>query len=52
MVLRIGFRFDEIVRITGKPVLARLFKYRWIEKKVEKESLLDEGRKKISKSLD
>ena len=36
LVSRIGFRFDEIVRITGKPVLARLFKYRWIEKKVER----------------
>jgi glycosyltransferase involved in cell wall biosynthesis len=36
LVARIGFRFDELVRVTGKPVMARIFKYRWIEKIIEK----------------
>ena len=36
LVARIGFRFDELVKVTGRPVMARLFKYRWIEKNVEK----------------
>ena len=36
LVIRIGGRFDEIVRATGKPVMQRLFMFRWIEKVVER----------------
>jgi glycosyltransferase involved in cell wall biosynthesis len=36
LVIRVGFRFDEIVRATGKPVMQRLFMFRWIEKIVER----------------
>ena len=36
LVIRVGFRYDEIVKATGKPVMKRFFKYRWIEKIVER----------------
>jgi glycosyltransferase involved in cell wall biosynthesis len=36
LVIRVGFRFDEIVRATGKPVMQRLFRFRRIEKIVER----------------
>lgn len=35
LAVRVGFRFDEIVRVTGKPVMQRLFRFRWIEKVIE-----------------
>jgi len=36
LVIRVGFRFDEIFRVTGKPVMPRLFRFRWIEKVIER----------------
>ncbi|MDP3791613.1 MAG: glycosyltransferase [Candidatus Omnitrophota bacterium] len=36
LVVRACFRYDEIFRLTGKPVMPRLFKFRWIEKIVER----------------
>jgi glycosyltransferase involved in cell wall biosynthesis len=36
LVVRVGFRFDELVRATGKPVMQRLFRFRWIEKVIER----------------
>lgn len=36
LVIRVCFRYDEIFRITGKPVMPRLFGFRWIEKVVER----------------
>ena len=36
LVVRVGFRYDEIVRATGKPVMPSLFKFRWIEKIIER----------------
>jgi glycosyltransferase involved in cell wall biosynthesis len=36
LAIRVGFRFDEIVRVTGKPVMPRLFRFRWVEKVVER----------------
>ena len=36
LAIRVGFRYDEIFRVTGKPVNSRLFFFRWIEKAVER----------------
>ena len=36
LVIRVGFRFDEIFRVTGKAVNPRLFRYRWVEKLIER----------------
>jgi len=36
LVVRVCFRYDEIVRVTGKPVMPRLFRFRWVEKLVER----------------
>lgn len=36
LVVRVCFRYDEIFRITGKPVMFRLFRFRWVEKVVER----------------
>jgi glycosyltransferase involved in cell wall biosynthesis len=35
-MIRICYRYDEMFRITGKPAMPRLFRFRWIEKVVEK----------------
>ncbi len=36
LVIRVCFRYDEIFRITGKAVNPRLFRFRWIEKVIER----------------
>lgn len=36
LLIRVCFRYDEIYRVTGKPVMPRLFGFRWIEKIVER----------------
>ena len=36
LVIRVCSRFDEIYKITKKPIMPRLFFFRWIEKIVEK----------------
>jgi glycosyltransferase involved in cell wall biosynthesis len=36
LAIRVGFRYDEIFRVTGKPVNSRLFFFRWVEKAVER----------------
>ena len=36
LVIRVCFRYDEIFRVTGKPVFPRLFRFRWIEKVIER----------------
>lgn len=36
LAVRVAFRFDEIFRVTGKPVMPRLFRFRWIEKVIER----------------
>lgn len=36
LAIRVCFRYDEIYRVTGKPVIPRLFLYRWVEKIVER----------------
>ena len=36
LVIRVGGRYDEIVRITGRPMMPGLFKFRWIEKVIER----------------
>jgi len=36
LAIRICFRYDEISRITGKAVFARLFRFRWVEKIIER----------------
>jgi len=36
LVIRVCFRYDEIYKKTGRAVMPKLFRYRWIEKKVEK----------------
>jgi radical SAM superfamily enzyme YgiQ (UPF0313 family) len=36
LVIRICFRYDEMFRITGKPVIPSLFGFRWVEKVVER----------------
>lgn len=35
LVIRIGCRYDEVFRATGKAVNPRLFRFRWIEKIIE-----------------
>ncbi|OGW84163.1 MAG: hypothetical protein A2987_00415 [Omnitrophica bacterium RIFCSPLOWO2_01_FULL_45_10] len=35
LAIRVCFRYDEIFRLTGRPVMPRLFGFRWIEKIVE-----------------
>lgn len=36
LVIRVCFRYDEIFRVTHRPIMPRLFRYRWIEKIVER----------------
>ena len=36
LVIRVCFRYDEIAKKTGKAVMPKLFRFRWIEKKIEK----------------
>ena len=36
LVIRVCFRYDEIYKKTGRAVMPKLFRYRWIEKKVER----------------
>lgn len=36
LVVRVCFRYDEIFRVTGKPVMPSLFRFRWVEKIVER----------------
>jgi glycosyltransferase involved in cell wall biosynthesis len=36
LAIRVGFRYDEIFRTTGKPVNSRLFFFRWVEKIIER----------------
>ena len=36
LVVRVCFRYDQIFQVTGKPVMARFFGFRWIEKVVER----------------
>ncbi len=36
LAIRVGFRYDEIFRVTGKPVNSRLFFFRWVEKAIER----------------
>ena len=36
LAIRVGFRYDEIFLVTGKPVNSRLFFFRWVEKIVER----------------
>lgn len=39
LVIRVCFRYDEIYKKTGRAVMPRLFRYRWIEKIIEKRVL-------------
>jgi len=36
LAVRVCFRYDEIFRITGKPVMPRIFGFRWVEKIIER----------------
>lgn len=36
LAIRVGGRYDDIVAASGRPMLPRLFKYRWMEKIVER----------------
>lgn len=36
LAIRVCFRYDEICRLTGKPVMPRLFVFRWVEKVIER----------------
>lgn len=36
LAVRVPFRYDEIRRITGRAVMPRLFRFGWIEKRVER----------------
>jgi len=36
LAIRVGGRYDDIVRASGRPIMPRLFMYRWIEKVVER----------------
>jgi glycosyltransferase involved in cell wall biosynthesis len=36
LVIRVGFRYDDIYKVTRSPVNPRLFRYRWIEKIIER----------------
>jgi glycosyltransferase involved in cell wall biosynthesis len=35
LAVRVPFRYDEIRRVTGRAVMPRLFRYGWIEKRIE-----------------
>ena len=39
LVIRVCFRYDEIYKKTGRAVMPRLFRYRWIEKIIERRVL-------------
>ena len=39
LVIRVCFRYDEIYKKTGRAVMPKLFRYRWIEKIIEKQVL-------------
>lgn len=36
LVIRVNFRYDEIFRLTGRAAFPRLFRFRWIEKAIER----------------
>ena len=36
LAVRVCFRYDEIFRITGRPVMPRIFGFRWVEKLIER----------------
>ncbi len=36
LAIRVCLRYDEIFKVTGKPVMPRLFRFRWVEKVVER----------------
>ena len=36
LAVRVPFRYDEIRRITGRAVMPRLFRFGWIEKRIER----------------
>ena len=36
LVIRVCFRYDEIFKKTGRAVMPNLFRFRWIEKKIER----------------
>jgi len=36
LVIRVCFRYDEVYKVTGRPVMPRLFFFRWIEKIIER----------------
>lgn len=36
LAIRVGFRYDEIFRVTGRAVNPRLFVFRWVEKVIER----------------
>jgi len=36
LAIRVCFRYDEIFRATGKPVMPRIFGFRWVEKLIER----------------
>jgi len=36
LAIRVPFRYDEIFLLTGRPVMPRLFKFRWTEKIIER----------------
>lgn len=36
LAVRVPFRYDELRRVTGRAVMPRLFRYGWIEKRIER----------------
>lgn len=36
LAIRVPFRYDDIRRLTGRAVMPRLFRWRWVEKRVER----------------
>lgn len=36
LAIRVPFRYDEIRRITGRATMPRLFRYPWVEKRIER----------------
>jgi glycosyltransferase involved in cell wall biosynthesis len=36
LVIRVCANYDEFVRVSGKPMMPRLLKYRWLEKRIER----------------
>lgn len=36
LAIRVCFRYDEVFRVTGKSVNPRLFRFRWVEKVIER----------------